>query len=75
MTEDQINLVRSMRERSCKAGQSWTGLDSDSYHGHTDCDLYRRAANEIERLVRMSEEMMKVINDREIEIIKLQNVK
>ena len=43
-------LVRQLRERSCPAGEPWTGDAPEEDHGHTDCWLHMQAAKEIERL-------------------------
>jgi hypothetical protein len=43
-------LVKQLRERSCPAGEPWTGDYPEEDHGHTDCWLHHQAAKEIEQL-------------------------
>jgi hypothetical protein len=44
------DIVERLKDRACPAGEPWTGDDPSTDHGHTDCWLYWRAINEIERL-------------------------
>jgi hypothetical protein len=43
-------LPQRLRERSCPAGEPWTGDHPEEEHGHTDCWYHHLAATEIERL-------------------------
>jgi hypothetical protein len=43
-------IVEMLRERACQAGEPWTGDSPKEDHGHTDCWLHNKSADEIERL-------------------------
>jgi hypothetical protein len=43
-------LVGMLRDRACPAGLPYTGDDPKEDHGHTDCWLHNKSADEIERL-------------------------
>lgn len=44
------DIVWQLRARACPAGEPWTGDNPKEDHGHTDCWLHHKAADEIERL-------------------------
>jgi len=50
---ESMQLVDQLRERVCPAGKPWTDDDPKSDHGHTDCFLLNKAADEIERLTKL----------------------
>ena len=43
-------IVEQLRDRACPAGLPHTGDDPRDDHGHTDCWLHHLAADEIDRL-------------------------
>ena len=43
-------LVDMLRDRACPAGLPYTGNNPKEDHGHTDCWLHNKSADEIERL-------------------------
>ena len=45
-----MDIVEQLRDRACPAGLPHTGENPAEDHGHTDCWLHHRAADEIERL-------------------------
>jgi hypothetical protein len=55
-----MQLVDELRERACPAGEPWTGDDPTSDHGHTDCFLHNKAADELERLTKLINEWVDV---------------
>lgn len=44
------DIVKQLRDRACQAGLPHTGDNPKEDHGHTDCWLHHQAADEIERL-------------------------
>ena len=54
---DQSDLVKQLRNRACPAGLPWTADHPQDDHGHTDCWLHHQAADEIERLLKLTETM------------------
>lgn len=51
MTDD---IVQQLRDRACPAGLPYTGDNPKEDHGHTDCWLHHLAADEIERLLKLT---------------------
>lgn len=49
-THDGHDITTLLRNRACKAGLPWTADHPEQDHGHTDCWLNHKAANEIDRL-------------------------
>lgn len=47
---DGHDITTLLRNRACKAGLPWTGDHPEQDHGHTECWLHHKAANEIDRL-------------------------
>jgi hypothetical protein len=54
-------LVKQLRERSCPAGEPWTGDAPEEDHGHTDCWLHYQSVNEIERLRAETQKLAKLL--------------
>ena len=44
------DIIQQLRDRACPAGLPWTGENPKEDHGHTDCWLHNKSADEIERL-------------------------
>lgn len=56
------DIVEELRAMACPAGMAWTGDDPSNDHGHTECLLYHRAADEIERLKDEIERLRSVVD-------------
>lgn len=54
LSDHADELVKQLRERACPAGKPWTGDAPKEDHGHTDCWLHHQAADEIERLLKLT---------------------
>lgn len=48
------DIVQQLRDRACPAGLPYTGDSPKEDHGHTDCWLHHLAADEIERLLKLT---------------------
>jgi hypothetical protein len=51
---NRADLVAQLRDRACPAGLPHTGDSPKEDHGHTDCWLHHQAADEIERLLKLT---------------------
>jgi hypothetical protein len=47
-------LISTLRYRACPAGLPHTGDSPKEDHGHTDCWLHHQAADEIQRLLKLT---------------------
>ena len=54
LSDHADELVKQLRERACPAGKPWTGDAPEDDHGHTDCWLHHQAADQIERLLKLT---------------------
>jgi hypothetical protein len=70
---EPMNLVDELRKRACPAGESWTGDDPVSDHGHTDCWLHQQSANMIEDLEKQLEASRKICESYRIRLINIAN--